>query len=736
MDIGGSPYEGMQKPLCDTKLVRLNNGKSIVPTFNYFTDVPLPVRFSGLLVDDLQYSSDPRSLLYGEKQGIPFAPVGIYDYTDRMVLTVETDFNGIYDVLMPSTNRINCPTPSGVCAGMYRFVGNDPGIPGRLNLNYRPDYRTIATEFEAFPGLTIPTDLAPTAVGNNITSPAGQMHTVNCALDTATPQIFAVSQPYVNNTGSFSITGLGFGATKGTGQVMLDGVNLPTGTWNDRSITGVTVGSSIAQGPHQLSIRASNGQTTVNGLTFHVRRGSYQPNVYEVGPGKTFDPASAASNSGGYEHAIQNAIDAAYASNGTDLVVVYPNNPDLTNPRNNPRGAYYENLIIYAPVKLQGVGPGGFQDQNTFVRGSIIDGGAFGGDTVLADAWRTKMGGLTWDGNQNVNDGEVIYILAAQNNNNTSGNARQFTSGFPATIDGFDIRGGDQQGFPGNINGVTGDPTGLPPAIVTQGGAIFANAYVRYLQITNNVVQNNGGGYGTVRIGTPDLTGQDTNQHNENVRIANNRVIANGGTNLAGGIGIFAGADNYEVANNDICGNFTLEYGGGLSQYGYSPNGKIHHNRIYLNMSNDEGGGIMIAGQLPATPSALSPGTGPVDIYNNLIQGNLANDDGGGLRFLMAGNFRFNVYNNMIVNNVSTHEGGGIGINDAPNVRVFNNTIMKNITTATAVTSDGTPAPAGLSSSANSVQLQATLPAGSPAYSNPLVFNNIFWDNRAGTARA
>ena len=122
-----------------------------------------------------------------------------------------------------------------------------------------------------------------------------------------------------------------------------------------------------------------------------------------------------------------------------------------------------------------------------------------------------------------------------------------------------------------------------------------------------------------------------------------------------------------------------------------------------------------------------------MDIYNNLIQGNLANDDGGGLRFLMAGNFRFNVYNNMIVNNVSTHEGGGIGINDAPNVRVFNNTIMKNITTATAVTSDGTPAPAGLSSSANSVQLQATLPAGSPAYSNPLVFNNIFWDNRAGT---
>jgi len=92
-----------------------------------------------------------------------------------------------------------------------------------------------------------------------------------------------------------------------------------------------------------------------------------------------------------------------------------------------------------------------------------------------------------------------------------------------------------------------------------------------------------------------------------------------------------------------------------------------------------------------------------------------------------------NVANNIIVDNISTHEGGGIGLNDAPNVRVYNNTIMKNMTTATAVTSNGSPAPAGLSTSANSLQLQATLPGGSPLFSNPLLFNNIFWDNRAGT---
>ncbi len=99
----------------------------------------------------------------------------------------------------------------------------------------------------------------------------------------------------------------------------------------------------------------------------------------------------------------------------------------------------------------------------------------------------------------------------------------------------------------------------------------------------------------------------------------------------------------------------------------------------------------------------------PVDIYNNLIQANMAEDDGGGLRFLMAGNFPMNVYNNMIVNNVSMHEGGGVALDDAPDVRFYNNTVMNNKTTATAITSDGLPAPAGLSTGANSDQLQVHL---------------------------
>jgi len=953
-DLGGTlEHEGQPRPLCDTKLVPLGDQRSIAPTFNLFTDVPIPGRFSGLIVDDLNFSSDPKSILYGEKAGVPFAPVGIYDYANRLLYTAESDYNGIFDVLMPSTNRINCPTPSGVCAGMYRFVGNDPGVPGRWNANYNPQFRTIAAEFEAFPGALIPTDLAPTQVGVAVQIPGSQtLAPVMCTVDTATPQLFAVDKPYADLTGgagAFNITGLGFGSTPG--QVLLNGVSLPTTSWSDTQIA-VTVPANTALGSQQLSIQSANGRNTVNGLTFHVlsngtvgtfpsngildtfernvttdlgvangwaddapdsvyssvdspssgngyarvRTGgsardawmpspvygadqeafftfiqlsslasaneqglllkysggaspnssaaqwiavtinndtsgasglqpgiqilskssgtvtthstitgapatfaagdqlgvrtlsdgsvsvykngvqigipislphtaawtgrigvrfdgvgtssgtearfddfgggnittgtAYMPSLFEVGPGKSYST-------------IQSAIDAAAAQDPyqDSLVVVYPGLPGSTNPRYNGRGAYYENVIMYAPVKLQGVGPGGVYADNTPVQGSIIDGIAFGGDTPLAENWRTKIQSLTWDGNQNASDGQVIYILASDTGSPTPNRAGAFGSTYKASIDGFDLRGGDQMGFPGNLSAIFGPGLEDPNDVnnETQGGAIFVNAYARNLQITNNTVQNNGGAFGTLRIGTPNLPAPDADQQNDNIRIANNRIFANAGTNLAGGIALFNGAENYEIVSNDICGNFSAEYGGGISHYGLSPNGSIHDNRIYFNRSYDEGAGIMIAGELPIDPLAnygtpAGPqGSGPVNIYNNLIQGNLADDDGGGLRFLMAGNFPMNIYNNMIVNNVSTHLGGGIALDDAPNVRLYNNTVMKNITSATAVTSNGQPMPAGLATGLNSTQLQNILPGGSPLFSNPLLFNNILWDNRSGT---
>jgi len=754
VDIGGSIYEGQPKPLCDVKLIHLGDSKSIAPGFNFFTDVPLPGRFWGLLVDDLNFSSNPKSLAYGEKLGIAFAPVGIYDYTNRLIATVESDYNGLFDVLLPSTNRISCPTPSGVCANLYRFVGNDPGTPGRWNPNYNPQYRTISAEFEAFAGLTIPADLAPTPVAVAVQIPGLQtVQPVACTLNDPTgavpatnPEFFAIDKPYMYTNDAnrtFTIQGLGFGDVAGTVEMENDTMNI--NAWSDTSIqfTAPSTGpNNPAPGPNQLKITTADGKSTVNALTFHVLTpgGGYSPTVFEVGVGKAYDPTDPAHNTGDpggefgpYEHALQDALNDA-AGVAEALVVVYPGPVDLSNPRYNGRGAYYENIVMHSPVKLQGVGPGGVYPATLGlppVQGSILDGVAFAGDTNLSLGWGELVLGLTRAGNQDLSGGQVIYVLPETET--------QFGSDFTASIDGLDIRGGDQQGIPGNVNAIFG---GFPgpvqgPNLEIQGGAIFANSYANNLQITNNIVENNGGSYGAIRIGTPNISTELNNNHN--VHIANNRILANGGTNLAGAIGLFGGADNYEVAGNDVCGNFSAEYGGGISHFGLSANGSIHDNRVYFNHSYDEGAGIIIAGELATVPGALygqpggPQGSGAVEVYNNLIQANMAEDDGGGLRFLMAGNFPLNVYNNMIVNNVSMHEGGGVAIDDAPNVRFYNNTVMNNKTTATAITSDGLPAPAGLSTGPNSTQLQLTLPAGSPTFSNPLLFNDIFYNNWAGT---
>lgn len=701
---GGSPYEGQEMPLCNVKLVQLTNGKSIAPTFNLFTNVPVPGRWKGYIIDDLTLSTDPKDLFFGEKAGVPNSPIGIYEFTMQKYRTIHSDPNGTFEVLLPSTNTFNVPSPTGVAPNLWYILGNDPGQPGDLNPAYNPQYRTIGTSFEIWPGVGDPADLAPIQNATGILFPGSQVQEPpQCRVAADTPQLFAVSQPYARRNTALTLTirGLGFGVKGPNSKISLDAFQIPDAlitNWDDRTIvinfpSSSTFWQNLPAKPYQLMITRDNGQPLTNGLTFHVLGAGYNPQLYEVGPGRAYTT-------------IQAAIDAALGNAQRDLVVVWPGQPTQW----NPTGDYYENPVIYDPIKLQGIGPGGlYTDTLEYVPGSVINGLTMTGDTAYSEQWRAFVQGLQWSGNPNFSEGQVIYILARQG---------RFTSVFRASVDGFTITGGDQQGFQ------------QPGQAEIQGGGIYVHGYANYLQITNNIIRGNGGTYGgAIRLGTPDWG----DNQNDAIRIANNQILANGSSNLAGALGIFRGADNYEVAYNHICGNFSAEYGGGISHYGYSPGGKIHHNRIYFNSSYDEGGGIMIAGELPATPNTLSPGAGPVDIYNNVIQANLANDDGGGVRFLMAGNFPFNVYNNIIVNNVSTHEGGGISLNDAPNVRIYNNTIMKNITTSTAMTSDGQPNPAGISTSLNSALLQATLPAGSKPYSNPLLFNNILWDNRAGS---
>ena len=788
---GGSPYEGLTRQSCSDKLVKVVNATQQVTNFELFTDVPVAAHFWGLILNDLGVSSDPTKIQYGEVEGLPNAPTGIYDWAGNLVDTAIADPNGFYEAIEPSTTRINNPSPTGVSPGMYRFVGNDPGTLAHLNPTYDSRYRTIATNFQAWPGLWTVTDTAPTLTAAQTFN--GQMTAVKCLVSTKEPQVFAVNDPVVESAsgGTITISGRDFGAAQGTGAVLLGSPNdkavdpttagsLPVtaANWKDTTIT-VDVPAGTAAGPRQLLVRADNGKVSTTGITIHVRGAGYSPTVITVGPnspGRTYDyntsdpkvwdttiPASPAYVGHPLQDALDHAADleAARPDKKLDvLVVAYPQ-AQVDSPIPNPTGSYFENVIVHSGVRLQGVGPGGFHEDGSYVRGSIIDGSNFAEGSPSGTSWLAEVSSINFVNSAIAPpDSATVTVLSPAYQPPRGQTATR--SGTSPAIDGFTITGGIQSTTPTNINILTGGsqtPYGGTGAVVTQGGGVYVHGGSNGLAVSNNKIDGNSGSYaGGIRVGTPyanntatstpgiannslgltDTTDTPSTSYtlvNQNLVLAHNSISNNGGANLAGGVGIFTGTVGYRVAYNDVCGNFSAEYGGGISHYGFSRKGHIDHNRVWFNESYDEGGGILVAGEVPATPDRLSGGAGDITIDSNRVDQNLSNDDGGGIRLLNAGVRPIKIENNEIVNNVSAHEGGGIALNDASSVTIDNNTVAKNVTTATAVTSNGTAAPSGLATSRLSQLMRSLLTAlgrPSPLSTDPVAFNNLFWDNRAG----
>jgi len=261
-----------------------------------------------------------------------------------------------------------------------------------------------------------------------------------------------------------------------------------------------------------------------------------------------------------------------------------------------------------------------------------------------------------------------------------------------------------------------------------------------------------------------------------------------------GGVTFCTGNDYYKFKYNWVCGNLSSAEGGGLVHLGEIQNGDIEHNSILLNQSDNptiptNGGGIMVQGtpdtdpvcgtQIDADcPPGLSDGSGHnLVISANLIQGNMAESgSGGGIRLQQVNGTDVSTFpsqpalwnnvsitNNMIVNNVAGWDGAGISLQDALNVAIVNNTIASNDALASSgvlTQSIGTPdasAPpgsctsptgttscpqsAGVTSTPDSSLLTTTFtgltitcPTGMPGctgFSNPLLLNNVIWQNRS-----
>jgi hypothetical protein len=705
-----NPSHGQSRPLCDSRLVTVREGFNAGAEFFLMTDnaVPPPGMIRGLLVDDLLLQLNPDSPLYVEKRGIPFTPVGILDYAGNEITTVYSDADGYWEVLLPSTYTALCPIPSGICPSMYQVVGNYPGDPANPDPMWNPNYGPLRLIFEVWPAKTTYADVALVPTTGLIPNPtSGFLEPIRCDLPAVFPDLRAVSVPHgTPGPGSFFIYGTGFGPLPGA--VTLDGTPIPTMSWSDTAIeVSMSMLSLVPAGPHQLLVTNSSGLPSITGLTFHRRGPGYNPTRVHVDGATGNDTTGDGSELAPYK-TIEKALDVTPDG---DLILVHP-------------GTYYETLILDENVKLQGYGPGA----------TVIDGRFFNFGGMTPQQFQAKIDSIAWDGPGSVSPGshdvnqvpmgQVLTVLAENG---------EFGTAYPTQIDGFAIRGGSQ--VRGNV----------PVGATIAGGGIYAHAFARNMIISNNLIQTNsgltGGGIilGQAYTANPD-SGNAFDNQNDFVRIHHNRVLNNGGFRLAGGVALFNGAENYEIDHNDICGNYSAEYGGGISNFGMS-SGHIHENAVRYNGAFDEGGGVMIAGEQALAPDAVSPGTGDVLIERNLIQANNTNDDGGGIRLLQSVDGAIQIINNMIVNNLATDSGGGISLDDALDVSIINNTIAKNISTATAEDADRStcsppllgscPHAAGISSEPHSAALRAAKSLPFDSFSDPVLRNNIIWENEA-----
>lgn len=727
---------------CDMKSVLLAPGANPAADFYLFTEAPVTAHGVGFILDDTASEFNRFAPTFGEKYAPPHLPVSVQDWTGREFTRVYSDQFGSYNFLTPSSFTINPPFPSGVMPNMIVSCMNHPGpiddtrpllANGQPNPTFGqkiidPFFNRKYTQFcytlQFLAGKTtyMDTPVLPIAAFATV-----EKNPLDCECQDKTPAIYSVNNPDSNvNSGSNgpwvpasggTLTIVSAGAAvevpnpahdpavpgspkltvrdysfgDATGTVRLGNTTLTVvGNWN-ADILQVQVPSGLPAGQHQLSIvRGDSGKESVVGLTVHV--GGPAPIV--VQPGSS----------------IQSVIDAATTPVGALITI--------------PPGTYNEYLILDKRVRLQGWGA-----NSVGINASKASAGGLA-------AWRARINAkanVTFDllpgqtlGIDAANNEPLLFgaeegpgILAAgkmavaNDGSTTCANA-----GVPYRIDGVTVTGSDS------------------------GGGILASGYNCNLQITNNRVVGNYGTYGGgIRVGHTSLINGTTFTAgvNDNVVVANNWVSQNGASEIAtgdgggGGVTMGTGSNNYRVSDNYVCGNFSMSDGGGISHVGLSGgtnsilNNKILLNQTFNQSADPTGGGLFIGGQVPLG-GGTQAGTGDVSVNRNLIQYNHAGAGAGGGVSIARTTTADDVLltNNLIVNNAAAYAGGGVAAASATaNVRLVNNTVADNLSTATNRQSF----PAGPKTQSTAQIAGVALINGT----SPTLLNNIVFGNRAFT---
>jgi len=723
-----APFAGASRNLCDRKQVTLADQMGATAKFYIFSSTHVAAHFTGIVNDDFASEFDPFSPQYGEKFAVPNVPISIRDWAGKEIARTYADQWGAFNGLTTSTWEVNPPNPTGYGPSVMVMCMNDPGpiLDTRPTLpngapnptfntmitdpNFNTNYSNFCYEWSFMPGATsyLDTPIVPTAAFAEGYNP------VDCAYTDATPAISSVlgdasgggAGPWVSAPGhTLTINALGdqvvpndaysgpqattapfnqkfisrhygFGATLGT--VTIGGVNAPVTSWSDTQVTVTVPALTAAQSScpiqqrgatpaqcGQLVITAANGQYSVDAVTVTI--GGKAP-TYIAGEN-------------GSGNAIQTAIDNATPG---DLIIVGP-------------GSYREMLLMWKPVRLQGVGaasvtinadphPSGRLDpwrrQVNCLFGLALNGQPISGSNpydpsgaatcvvpaVASNPFmvdRIPMEGIVgWDTTVNGNLAELLAeptLMGAY-------------EGAGITVLGKGVR------IPAVVSGETTSVFGIgAEAMFPDGTVLLTNSDADCNDFPANFLCNPSRIDGfTITNSSQGGGGIFLHGWSHYLEISNNRIHGNAGT-LSGGIAVGQG----EFPDPNIVGD--VNYDPGLTQPGFTappgtqaPDYLQHHVSVHNNAVTSN---LSVGDELySATPSAaggvtFATGSDYYSFHHNWVCGNLSTGDGAGVVH-QGVSYGGNISHNWILFNQSNNptiptHGGGIAILSASPDRIL-----------------------------------------------------------------